>query len=121
MATIRGDRLEKLMADRQISQSELARRVGLKQPSIGRLISGETRSSSVLIELARELSVSPAYLAGETDDPFRETAEVTLTSDEREWLDLFHRVQPKDRAAALHILRTLASRHHRPEPDEAAR
>jgi len=117
MATIRGDRLEKLMADRQISQSELARRVGLKQPSIGRLVSGATRNSSALLELARELRVSAAYLTGETDDPDSEAQDVTLTAEEREWLDLLHSVQPQDRDVTLQILRTLASRHHRPDAE----
>lgn len=68
MAEIQGDRLDKLITDRGLSQSELARRVGIKQPSIARLISGHTRSTSVLLEIARELRTSPEYLIGETDD-----------------------------------------------------
>lgn len=65
MGDVRGDRLEKLMQERGLSQSELARRVGVKQPSIGRLLSGHTRSTSVLVELARELGTTPQYLTGE--------------------------------------------------------
>jgi phage repressor protein C with HTH and peptisase S24 domain len=69
MAEIRPDRLIELMEAQRLSQSELARRVNVKQPSIGRLVSGHTRSTSVLVEIARELGTSPEYLAGETDNP----------------------------------------------------
>lgn len=68
MAEIQGQRLEQLLEDRGLSQSELARRVGIKQPSIARLISGHTRSTSVLLELAKELDTTPEYLTGESDD-----------------------------------------------------
>lgn len=52
-----------------LNQSQLARMVELKQPSIGRLITGQTRESGKLLELARALQTTPEYLTGETDDP----------------------------------------------------
>ena len=52
-----------------LNQSQLARAADLKQPSIGRLISGQTRESGKLLELARALQTTPEYLTGETDDP----------------------------------------------------
>lgn len=52
-----------------LNQSQLAKKVGLKQPSIGRLISGETRESKRLVELAQALRTTPDYLTGATDDP----------------------------------------------------
>jgi phage repressor protein C with HTH and peptisase S24 domain len=52
-----------------LNQSQLARIVDLKQPSIGRLITGQTRESGKLLELARALQTTPEYLTGETDDP----------------------------------------------------
>lgn len=52
-----------------ISQSELARRLGISQPTIAKLATGNTQGSSHLHRIARELGTTPAYLTGETDDP----------------------------------------------------
>jgi phage repressor protein C with HTH and peptisase S24 domain len=68
MADIIGSRLEWLIQDRRTSQSALAREIGISQPSVGRLISGETRETGKILELARALKTSPEYLVGETDD-----------------------------------------------------
>ena len=68
MADIIGSRLEWLIQDRRTSQSALARQIGISQPSVGRLISGETRETGKILELARALRTSPEYLIGETDD-----------------------------------------------------
>ncbi len=62
-------RLKARMAERKLSQSELARRVGVSQASIFRLVKGEAYGSKHLHRIARELGTTPAYLAGETDDP----------------------------------------------------
>lgn len=77
MAEIRASRLENLLEKSGMSQSELARRVGIKQPSIGRLISGQTKSTSVLTEIARELRTTPEYLTGESDSMFETRAAFT--------------------------------------------
>ncbi|MGE4324201.1 MAG: helix-turn-helix domain-containing protein, partial [Sphingobium sp.] len=69
MAEILGARLESLIRERKTSQSAIARQVGVSQPSIGRLISGETRQTGKLLEIAQALKTSPAYLTGGTDDP----------------------------------------------------
>lgn len=63
------DRLRARMAERSLSQSELARRVGVSQASIYRLVKGDAYGSKHLHRIARELGTTPAYLAGETDDP----------------------------------------------------
>lgn len=52
-----------------MSQSELARRVGLRQSTINALVKGNARSSAHLHKIARELGTTPEYLDGETDDP----------------------------------------------------
>ena len=57
------------MAKRSLSQSELARRVGVSQATIYKLTTGETYGSKSLHRIARELGTTPAYLTGETDDP----------------------------------------------------
>lgn len=68
MAEIIGTRLERLIQDRRTSQSQLARDLGVSQPTIGRLISGDTRETGKIIELARALKTTPEYLIGETED-----------------------------------------------------
>lgn len=114
------ERLVALMRQYSLSQSELARRAQLSQATIAKLCTGKAYGSKHLHVIARELHTTPAYLMGETDDPHSDGDPVVLTSTQREWLELLEAVQPKDRAAALHILRTLASRHHRPDPEQSA-
>lgn len=63
-----GERLSARMSALGLSQSELARRVGVAQQTIYKLITGASRSSSHLHRIARELETTPAYLTGETDD-----------------------------------------------------
>ncbi len=80
MAEILGHRLVELMEGQGLTQSELARLVGLKQPSIGRLISGDTKETGKLFDLAKHLKTTPGYLVGETDDPsYREIQPPTKT------------------------------------------
>ena len=64
-----GSRIHERLSVVGISQSELARRVKLSQPAISALIKGNSRSSTHLHRIARELATTPAYLTGETDDP----------------------------------------------------
>ena len=52
-----------------MSQSELARRTGVTQGTIGGLVIGKARSSTHLHKIARHLQTTAAYLSGETDDP----------------------------------------------------
>lgn len=52
-----------------LNQSQLARMVSLKQPSIGRLISGETRETGKLLEIAEAVKSTPEYLTGASDNP----------------------------------------------------
>lgn len=66
---LRADRLRDLMAERGLSQSALARRVGVTQATIYKLVSGRGYGSKYLHVIARELATTPAYLSGEIDDP----------------------------------------------------
>lgn len=63
------ERIAERMAALGISQSELARRVGVSQPTINGLLTGKSAGSKHMHRLASELGTSPAYLVGETDDP----------------------------------------------------
>lgn len=64
-----GGRIKERLQALDLSQAELARRVGMSQPAINALIRGASRSSTHLHKIARELQTSPAYLTGEIDDP----------------------------------------------------
>lgn len=82
MADIVGSRLEWLIQDRRTSQSALAREIGISQPSVGRLISGETRETGKILELARALKTTPEYLVGETDDDAPSARVVIVAPDD---------------------------------------
>lgn len=64
-----GKRIAERMSHLSLSQSELARKVGVSQPTIAELIAVEKRSSKHLHRIAAVLQTSPEYLLGETDDP----------------------------------------------------
>ena len=63
------ERLSERLSSAEISQSELARRVGVRQSTINALVKGNAQSSAHLHKIARELGTTPEYLTGETDDP----------------------------------------------------
>jgi phage repressor protein C with HTH and peptisase S24 domain len=65
----RGDRLAALMAEKGLSQSELARRVGVSQATIWKLLKEPSQGSKHLHKIAAELGTTAEYLMGETDDP----------------------------------------------------
>ena len=63
-------RLAALQAEQpELSQAEVARRVGMSQSGMVNLIAGRSRSTTYLHKIARELQTTPAFLTGETDDP----------------------------------------------------
>lgn len=63
------ERLADRMKDLDISQAELARRVGISQPSINAILKGDTRTSKHLRSIALELETTEGWLLGETEDP----------------------------------------------------
>ena len=64
-----GERVAERMTAQGLSQAELARRVGISQQAIGKLVHGDSRKTTHIVRLARELGTTPAFLEGETDDP----------------------------------------------------
>jgi phage repressor protein C with HTH and peptisase S24 domain len=63
------ERIQDRLDERGISQGELARLVGVSQPTIWKLVSGNSQNSRFLHKVARELGTSVEYLTGESDDP----------------------------------------------------
>lgn len=66
----RGDRLAALLDERGISQSKLARSIGVSPTTIWKLVNEPgAQGSKHLHRIARELGTTSEYLSGETDDP----------------------------------------------------
>lgn len=109
---LRGDRIDALMQDAGLSQAELARRVGVSQPTIYKAIHKGKRGTAYLYRIAAELKTTPAYLSGETDDPALDAPVApTLSSEDREALELIQRLDPSNRKALLQVMRCMVQNH----------
>lgn len=64
-----GERIEAQLEAKGWSQSQLARRIGVSQQTIWKLVTGASSTSKHLRTIAKELDTSEEYLLGETDDP----------------------------------------------------
>ena len=66
-----GERIVKLCEKQQISQRELARRIGVTSSQISRILKGETKTinSDMLMALAQEFGVSTDYILGIVNNP----------------------------------------------------
>lgn len=64
-----GDRIAERRLAAGLSQTKLAKLVGLSQGTIGKLEAGISSGSSYLHRIARALGTTSEYLTGETDDP----------------------------------------------------
>ena len=66
---INPDRISKLMEAFGMSQAELARRVGISQQSIWKIVNGVSRESVHLHKIASVLNSTTEFLSGEKDYP----------------------------------------------------
>jgi len=99
-----GERIAERLAQVGLSQSELARRLHVRQSTISGLIRGEQRSSTKLHQIARELGTTPGYLSGEVDDPDLDAPGSPLLSPEQvRWLELFDSLDAGGRSALVQI------------------
>ena len=60
--TTLSERLTSLMNEKGISQAELARLIGIKQPSVFKILNGETRNPKKILEIATALGVNAHWL-----------------------------------------------------------
>ena len=67
--TTLSERLTSLMNEKGISQAELARLIGIKQPSVFKILNGETRNPKKILEIATALNVDPHWLKTGEGDP----------------------------------------------------
>ncbi len=95
------------MDSRGLSQSELARRVGVSPTTIWKLASEPAQGSKHTHKIAFELGTTAAYLMDETDDPKSDAPDDHLSSEERAWIELLRNLDEKDRSAVLHITRSM--------------
>ena len=56
------ERLYYVMKEAGVNQSELAVRVGIRQQTISRMLTGVTKNSRYFLPICNELSVSPKWL-----------------------------------------------------------
>lgn len=103
-----GRRIELRLQVLGISQAELARRADIPQTTVNSLIRSGRRSTPHLVKIARELQTTPAYLAGETDDPALDAPAPTLSSEDQAVLGLYHSLESSGQKAVIEIMRTMA-------------
>ena len=105
-----GQRIEDRRRALGVSQSELARRVGMPQSSYNSLVNSDVRSTKYLHRLARELQTTPDYLMADTDDPGEGAPDGTiLSADQRELLDLYNAMDDASRRSLMHVARSMGS------------
>lgn len=105
-----GERVRERMQAAGLSQAELARRVGVAQPTIFKLIHSSKKGSAHLHRVARELGTTPAYLSGEVDDPDLDAPEPPpITSEELGWLELIRALDHQGRTALLQIAQIMVT------------
>lgn len=104
-----GERVAERLKAANMSQAELARRVGIDQSTINALIKGSARTSRYLVQIARVLRTTPEYLACESDDADSAMVDTGLSVEEQDLLDYFRGLEPENKKAVLVIARSLAT------------
>lgn len=85
---VNAERLAERMRAKGVSQTQLAKMVGISQQAIGKLISGGSSTSRYLPQIAHELATTVDYLAGTVDDPTEQAGRARNDDDIIERFDL---------------------------------
>ena len=112
MIALLGKRLADRRVNKNLSQAELARRVGVGRDSYNKYErAGVNPSNDTLVLLAKELDCSVDYLLGQTDNPAQQHEKSPptndgdgLTAQELEYLKMYRAATPELQAAALAML-----------------
>jgi transcriptional regulator with XRE-family HTH domain len=112
-----GDRIRGLREARGWSGAELARRVGIKGPSLWEIEAGETKSlrADTLMRLARVLATNPYFLWTGVGSP---VAPIDPNVDEAEVVDLYRRLTAANQHAWVEIGKTLIRAQPAPAPSK---
>ena len=105
VATI-GQRIRTLRVSRRLTQPELAKRIGIAQPSLHNIESDKTKTlrGETLAGLCRELNVSPDVLLGK-----RKVVSEEALLHEAEMIGLFRSMPTEAQDHVLAVARALAS------------
>lgn len=88
----RGERLRQVRRERQLTQDELAERLGFGQSQMNKYENGKSDpTAEVVVRLAKELNVTTDWLLGLVDEPQEHLREPDLTAMERKLLAAFRR------------------------------
>lgn len=79
----------------------------MRQSTMNSLIRGNSRTSRSIVQIARELETTPAYLLGETDDPTDDQPPFMLNHEERQWIDYMHQLGDAERKSFVTIMKSL--------------
>lgn len=104
-----GSRILARLTELGMSQSELARRVGITQPAVANLIKRGGRSSH-LHSIARVLETTPDYLLCKTDVADIDGVSQHLTVDETQLLEKLRRLSDEDREIVMKLTKKLSTR-----------
>lgn len=112
-----GERIKTLRTARRLSQPDLARLVGIKQPSLHNIESDKTKTlrGETLAGLCRVLNVSPDVLLGKRRVPSDETL-----LHESELLALWRALPQANQEHLLAVARALATKPRTPRPSTQA-
>ena len=84
--TTLAERLTSIMSEKGLSQAELARMTGLKQPSVFKIVSGQTLNPKNIVEIATALGVAVNWLKTGEGEPIAQgsiiSSLVSTDSDE---------------------------------------
>lgn len=117
---IDGAKIARLREARDMSQAELARRIGIKQPSLWEIENNKRKTlrSSTLQALCEVLSTTPDYLLSDAESNNGDQGD--LFAMESELLSTLRRLRPELRVALLEYARYLRQQQgDRDEPKSA--
>lgn len=105
-------RLKELREEKHLRQIDVANAIGTSQTNIGRWENGINEPApSFVSKLADFFGVSTDYLLGRTDDlgvPLSQGDAPQLTMEDRELLELFHRLSEQRKEDVFLYMRALA-------------
>lgn len=118
---VRVDRLQNARAVNNLTQDELAVRIGIDQSQYARYerADGNDPSNEMLVRIAHALNVTTDYLLGQSDDPVPSMTEDDLSTDELALLNAY-RTGRMDDLLQL-ILDARRSQHTDVEPATSAK